>query len=128
MLKFLVTFILAISISSLHAQDSTLKEYAGKYTYASGSIIPSSELLVDGNVLKAISEQGNATLEKVSKDTFAVVEHNGMAYFSRNAEGKVARIKVVIGDLVLEGTKDGVTALLLNNKYFYTRKEAVSRK
>jgi hypothetical protein len=50
-----------------------------------------------------------------------------MVYFFRNAAGKVARIKVVVDDLLLEGSKEGVTAWFNRNKYYDDRKQIQAR-
>lgn len=91
-------------------QDSTLKEYVGSYKFPEGSFVTSAEISINGNMLYVSSAQGSSPLEKKAKDTFAFTNYNGMAYFFRNSEGQVAKIKVAVEDLLLEGTKDGVTA------------------
>lgn len=124
MKKFIAIICCSIVFLSAQAQDTTLKEYVGKYTYPAGSYITSSEIILDGDNLKALSDKGSATLDKKAKDTIALRERDGMVYFFRNAEGKVARVKVVIGDLLLEGTKDGVTAMLHRDRYLDVRKQS----
>ncbi len=111
---------------SAGAQDSTLKEYVGKYIFAEGSVVPSAEVYLNGNELTVNSVQGSSVMQKVARDTFALVSFDGMAYYSRNKSGQVSGVKVVVGDHVLDGVKEGVTANIKRNRYFLaTRRQTV---
>lgn len=112
MKKSLTAIIALLLFAGAHAQDTTLKEYVGRYSFPPGGPFSSADIALSGNVLTASSEAGSSPLEKRGKDTFALTAYNGTLYFFRNAEGKVARIKVEVSDLLVEGTKDGVTAWL----------------
>ena len=103
---------------SAGAQDSTLKEYVGKYIFPEGSIVPTAEVYLNGAELTVNSVQGSSVMQKVAKDTFALVSFDGMAYYTRNKAGQVSGVKVVVGDIVLDGVKEGVTAFINRNQYF----------
>ena len=124
MLAFLVS---AGLFAGAQAKDTTLKEYVGKYTFPEGSYVTTAEVNLTGDQLMVTSSEGNSPLEKKGKDTFALVSYGAMVYFFRNAAGKVARIKVVVDDLLLEGSKEGVTAWFNRNKYYDDRKQIQAR-
>ncbi len=110
------------------AKDTTLKQYVGKYTFPEGSFVTSAEIKMEGDVLTVTSSQGGSPLERKGQDTFAMTAYEGgMMYFTRNAAGKVAKVKVEVGDILMEGTKDGVTAWFNRNKYFDDRKKIQAR-
>jgi hypothetical protein len=117
MKKLLFSLLCMVALSAA-AQDSTLKEYVGKYIFAEGSIVPSAEVYLNGGELTVNSVQGSSLMQKVAKDTFSLISFDGMAYYTRNKAGQVAGVKVVVGDIVLEGVKEGVTAFIQRNRYF----------
>lgn len=115
-------------LANAQAKDTTLKAYVGKYTFPEGSFVTTADITLDGDVLTVNSSQGGSPLEKRGKDTFAMTAfEGGMMYFYRNATDQVARIKVEVGDILLEGTKDGVTAWMNRNKYFDKPKQIQAR-
>jgi len=125
MKKILFSFLCLVALSAA-AQDSTLKEYVGKYIFPEGSVVPSAEVYLNGNELMVNSIQGSSILQKIAKDTFAVVSFEGMAYYARNQAGQVSGVKVVVGEYVLDGVKEGVTAFINRKQYFMaTRQQAV---
>ena len=92
-------------------QDSTLKEYVGIYKFPDGSPVPNVEITIQDGNLFGNSANGSATLTKVSRDTFSIPSFNGMAYFKRNANGKISGIKIELTDVTMEGEKEGVGSL-----------------
>ena len=90
----------------VNGQDSTLAEYAGKYRFPSGSAVPESDIIYSNGTLSIASAMGNATLARVSADTFSLVEYNGLAVFSRNADRKIVSVRISVAGMDLEGTKD----------------------
>jgi hypothetical protein len=111
--------LLCISCGSLFAQDSTLIEYKGLYKFREGSPTPSVDITIDNGALYANSSIGSASMKWVSKDTFSIPDHNGMAYFYRSDKGKVNSIKVEVADLVLEGDKENPAMALTRRKRVY---------
>jgi hypothetical protein len=92
-------------------QDSTYKEYTGRYVFPAGSPAPDATVTQEGTTLYISSVIGSATLSRVEADVFSIVEYNGTATFRRSPEGKVTGIHVVVADLDLTGTRE-VPALL----------------
>ncbi|HEX2535048.1 MAG TPA: DUF3471 domain-containing protein [Chitinophagaceae bacterium] len=117
MKKFFSLLLLLNAVLFASAQsDTALSVYTGTYTFPEGSATPSVEITLRDGALFANSSIGTATMTKVSRDTFSLPEHNGMAYFSRNAEGKVVRIKVEVGDLLLIGDKQSTTVAWIRRR------------
>jgi hypothetical protein len=115
--------LLCISCGSLFAQDSTLNEYKGLYKFREGSPTPSVDITIENGALYANSSIGSASMKWVSKDTFSIPDHNGMAYFYRSDKGLVNSIKVEVADLVLEGDKqDPALAINRRKRVYYLSK------
>jgi hypothetical protein len=125
-MKKIFFFLLCFVAFSASAQDSTLKEYVGKYIFPEGSVVPAAEVSLSGNQLTVNSTHGSSVMEKRGRDTFALVSFDGMAYYTRNKAGQVSGVKVEVGEYILEGVKEGVTALLNRKQYFLaTRRQLV---
>ena len=107
MKKLLCLLMSAFVLLSAKAQDD-LKEYVGTYRFPDGSTIPTVDIKLDGAILIASSPAGSSPLEKLSRDTFSIVNYNGMMYFIRNAEKQVVGMKFEVQDVVQEGKKDGI--------------------
>lgn len=109
MKKLICLAIILPLFAGLYAQtkDSALIEYKGVYRFPDGSVVTSVEITVDNGSLVASSTMGSATLEKITKDTFNLTVYNGTVYFTRNTDGKVDGIKILVQDIVLEGKKEG---------------------
>jgi len=126
-------FLLLLSISLVYmaqaqakdstSKDSTLKEYTGNYKFPEGSYLTAIEVSIKDGKLYASSDKGASPLEQKAKDTFAFTNYNGMAYFFRNSDGKVARMKIDVEDILLEGNKEGVTAWIKQNNHLVKRKQ-----
>lgn len=119
MRKFLLFLSFFFSGYFASAQDSTLNDYKGIYIFKEGSPTPSVEISIQQGVLFASSSIGSGTLIRVSKDTFSIPDHNGVAFFYRNDQGKVKSIKVEVADLILEGDKDSASIALTRRKRTY---------
>lgn len=117
MKKLLFSLLCLVAITA-SAQDSTLKEYVGRYIFPEGSIVPSAEITLSNNVLTVSSTQGSSIMQRMAKDTFALVSFDGMAYYRRNDKGVVTGVRVEVGDFILEGTKENATTFFDRQKYF----------
>lgn len=100
-------------------EDTALATYTGTYTFKEGSPTPSIEITIQNGTLYGNSSLGSGSFARVSRDTFNIPEHNGAAYFGRNEGGKVKSIRIVVGDLVLEGDKPVAGIALLQRQRFY---------
>jgi hypothetical protein len=109
-MKKLITFCLGIiAFVFVHAQsDSTLKDYVGKYSFPSGSVVSEVSVSLDSTngVLTMYASAGNSVLEKTTdKDTYSIIAFQGTAVFKRNDNKKVIGIVIDAMSYHLEGTK-----------------------
>jgi len=112
MKNFLLVPFFTLFLCSLAAgQDAPLEQYIGKYVFPEGSAVPWVEVKLTEGVLITESPMGNATLQRIEKDLFSIVEYNGTSEFRRNADGKVTGIKVAVMGLEMEGTKEQTSLL-----------------
>lgn len=107
-MKSLATLLMLFFSFAATAQDSTLKEYVGKYSFPDGSPVTAAEVVLNGSELSVTSTAGASILEKRARDTFFLQAFDGLVYFRRNTEGKVSGLKVDVQGNVFEGTKDAV--------------------
>src|SRR5215217_2149231 len=106
---FSLFFLFMLMFGMVQAQDTTLKEYIGKYSFPDGTPVTLANVTLKDTVLTISSAQGSSDLMKRSRDTFALLSYDGTAYFIRNASGNISGIKVEVEDTVMNGTKDGAT-------------------
>ncbi len=123
-MKTLLTTLFALfAFNFINAQDSTLNEYTGVYTFPEGSAVTSVEIKIENGGLMANSSQGSSALEKISKDTFNLVAYNGLVSFHRDGESKIDSIRIEVQDIILEGKRDTSAAASLSAiqaKYNYS--------
>jgi hypothetical protein len=115
MRRTFVLFFVVLLSCVLRAQDSTLDEYVGTYKFPEGSVVPSVDIKLENGVLIGVSSAGSSALERISNDTFNLVQYNGTVYFIRDANKKVEGIKILAQDTVLEGKKESAG---LASRYF----------
>jgi hypothetical protein len=114
MKKFTLLVCAIVSFTLLNAQDTTLTEYVGTYTFPGGGPVTTVDVKVENGSLTASSSAGSSILEKVSRDTFNLVAYNGMVYFTRDSLKKVNGIKIEVQDTILEGKKESLDFSILN--------------
>ena len=118
MKKFALLVYAIVSFTLLNAQDTTLNEYVGTYTFPEGGPVTTVEVKNENGSLTASSSAGSSILERVSKDTFNLVAYSGMVYFTRDSSKKVNGIKIEVQDTILEGKKESLDSAILNcSKY-----------
>ncbi|TAE11971.1 MAG: hypothetical protein EAZ47_00495 [Bacteroidetes bacterium] len=105
-MKFLTTLLVVLVSSCAWAQVSDLTVYVGKYKMQAGAPIPEIEVTVNNGSLVMSAAMGQATLTRVSGDTFAIPSYNGYAYFIKT-EGRVTSLRIDAMGMILDGTKDG---------------------
>lgn len=105
MRKLMLSFF-AISLTCIVAaqQDTTLQQYTGKYKFPEGSVVTEVTVALENGVLLANSPMGSSELKKTEADVFEIVAYGGTATFKRT-EGKVSGVQMIVGDIILEGTK-----------------------
>lgn len=105
-LPILICFLIVVKLTLAQSPADSLREYTGIYKFPPGSEMISLEITVVNGGLFGSTNMGSGSLVRVNKDTFSIPEHNGIAYFSRNAEKKVVRIHLEVGELILDGEKE----------------------
>jgi len=105
-LTLLFCFIIVTKLALSQTPADSLREYTGIYKFPPGSEMTSLEITVVNGGLFGSTNMGSGSLVRVNKDTFSIPEHNGIAYFSRNAQNKVVRIHLEVGELILDGDKE----------------------
>lgn len=104
-MKTLATFcFFFFAVLACSAQDTTFKQYVGKYSFPDGSPVTSAEVILNGAELSVNSSAGASVLDKRGKDTFYLTAFDGFVYFLRT-EGKVSGMRVDVQGNVFEGVK-----------------------
>ena len=101
----------------------SLKEYTGKYKFPDGSEVTEIKVVIENGVLWANSDKGNSELKKIEKDVFEVVSYTGTATFKRDENGKINRLHVEVGDLIMDGTKSEETSSQQSDKLQRSQKK-----
>ena len=118
MRKLALFIIVSFGFVFSNAQDTTLNEYVGTYTFPEGGPVTTVNIKLENGSLVASSTAGSSPLEKISKDTFNLVTYNGKVYFTRDSTKKVDGIKIEAEDTILEGKKESLDSAILNySKY-----------
>ena len=118
MKKFILAVCAIAGFMLLRAQDTTMNEYVGTYTFPEGGPVTSVDVKLENGSLVASSTAGSSPLEKISKDTFNLVTYNGKVYFSRDSTKKVNGIKIEVEDTILEGKKEALDFAIINNSKY----------
>ena len=122
MKKLFLSLLMLAFIVTVHAQDSTLQEYTGKYKFPDGSVVTEIDLTIENGILTSNSTAGTSTLEKLGTDSFSVVSFQGVAIFKRDDNKKIAKVVIDAMGYHLEGAKDPAIAVS------YRKPEAVKNK
>jgi hypothetical protein len=103
---------------SVQAQDSPLKEYLGKYTFAEGSPVTEVVLTVQDSVLVSTSSVGAFPLEKKGVDTFYLAAYDALVIFKRDGNNIVTGVGINVQGMELIGTKAAASSALKQDFYF----------
>ena len=118
MRKLILSIMVCFGLVSLYAQDTTLNEYVGTYTFPEGGPVTTVDVKLENGSLVASSTAGSSPLERISKDTFNLVTYNGKVYFSRDSTKKVSGIKIEVEDTILEGKKESLDLVIFDNSEY----------
>ena len=118
MRKLILSIVVCFGLVSLYAQDTTLNEYVGTYTFPEGGPVTTVDVKLENGSLVASSTAGSSPLERISKDTFNLVTYNGKVYFSRDSTKKVSGIKIEVEDTILEGKKESLDLVIFDNSKY----------
>jgi len=103
---------------TVQAQDSPLKEYLGKYTFAEGSPVTEVVLTVQDSVLVSTSSVGAFPLEKKGVDTFYLAAYDALVIFKRDGNNVVTGVGINVQGNELIGTKAAASSALKQDFYF----------
>jgi hypothetical protein len=103
---------------TVQAQDSPLKEYLGKYTFAEGSPVTEVVLTVQDSVLVSTSSVGAFPLEKKGVDTFYLAAYDALVIFKRDGNNIVTGVGINVQGMELIGTKAAASSALKQDFYF----------
>lgn len=103
---------------TVQAQDSPLKEYLGKYTFAEGSPVAEVTLTADDSTLVINSAMGSTALEKKGVDTFYLAAYEAIVIFKRDGNNLVEAIGINVQGVELIGKKAAASSALKQDFYF----------
>jgi len=104
----LMTLSLGVFIT-VNAQESPLKAYAGKYTFAAGSPLAEMTVTIEDTTLVINSPMGNSPIEKKATDTFYLAQYDANVIFRRGADKAVVEVAIMVQGMELVGKKDPAT-------------------
>lgn len=103
---------------SVQAQESPLKEYLGKYTFAEGSPVTEVVLTLQDTILVSTSSVGSFPLEKKGVDTFYLAAYDALVIFKRNGNSAVEGVGINVQGMELIGKKAAASYALKQEIYF----------
>jgi hypothetical protein len=104
---------------SVQAQDSPLKDYLGKYTFAEGSPVAEVTLTAEDANLIINSAMGAVPLEKKGVDTFYLAAYDALVIFKRDANKTVESLSINVQGMDLIGKKVASAAIAIKEEDFY---------
>ena len=119
MKKMLLMGIVFLGIfATVQAQDSPLKEYVGKYTFAEGSPVTEVVLAIQDTILVSTSSVGSFPLEKKGVDTFYLAAYDALVIFKRGGNNVVEGVGINVQGMELIGKKSAASSALKQEFYF----------
>jgi hypothetical protein len=103
---------------TVQAQDSPLKEYIGKYTFAEGSPVTEVVLAIQDSILVSTSSVGAFPLDKKGVDTFYLAAYDALVIFKRDGNNVVTGVGINVQGMELIGTKAAASSALKQDFYF----------
>jgi hypothetical protein len=103
---------------TVQAQDSPLKEYIGKYTFAEGSPVTEVVLAIQDSILVSTSSVGSFPLDKKGVDTFYLAAYDALVIFKRDGNNVVTGVGINVQGMELIGTKAAASSALKQDFYF----------
>lgn len=121
MKKFITMLVVSFGlIISVKAQNSPLKDYLGKYTFAEGSPVAEVDLTLEEDTTLVInSAMGSTQLEKKGVDTFYLAAYDATVIFKRASNNNVDAITILVQGMELIGKKL-TSSVALRKESFYT--------
>ena len=103
---------------TVQAQESPLKEYLGKYTFAEGSPVTEVVLTVQDSILVSTSSVGAFPLDKKGVDTFYLAAYDALVIFKRGGNNVVEGVGINVQGMELIGKKSAASSALKQDFYF----------
>lgn len=103
---------------TVKAQESPLKDYIGKYSFAEGSPVTEVVVSLQDTSLIVSSSMGSVPLEKKGVDTFYLSAYDALVIFKRNSDGVVEAVGINVQGMELIGKKSAGSDALKQDEYF----------
>ena len=94
---------------SVQAQNTSLKDYFGKYTFPEGSPVTEISITAEDSLLTINSAMGSTALDKKGVDTFYLAAYDAPVVFKRDANNAVVSIIITVQGMELVGKKEEAT-------------------
>lgn len=110
MKKIAFSILASLSVICVNAQSEPapkppLEDFVGKYVFPEGSVVPDVDVTLSGSALTMTSAAGSSVLNELGRDSFQIVEFNGIAVFKRGEDKKVNGVHIEAQGYVLDGQK-----------------------
>jgi hypothetical protein len=128
MKKLFLLLIAITTVNLIHAQDTTLQQYTGKYVFPEGGPVPDVEVILSGDGLSMTSAAGSSTLLKLGVDSFQIVEFSGTSVFKRGEDKKVNAVHIEAMGYVMDGQKQSTGLWIFTAYYRPEKSELLNRK
>jgi len=128
MKKLFLLLIAITTVNLIHAQDTTLQQYTGKYVFPEGGPVPDVEVILSGDGLSMTSAAGSSTLLKLGVDSFQIVEFSGTSVFKRGEDKKVNGVHIEAMGYVMDGQKQSTGLWIFTAYYRPEKSELLNRK
>ncbi len=104
---------------TVNAQESPLKAYIGKYTFAAGSPVAEVTITLEDTALIVNSAMGSTAIEKKGTDTFYLAQYDASVVFKRDASNAVTEVAIMVQGMELVGKKEAVPAVATKEELFF---------
>ncbi len=129
MKKTIFCLVLGLAFISTNAQTDSLSQYAGKYVFPDGSVVPSVDVSMADGALSMSSTAGTSALTQLGVDSFEIVQFTGTAVFKRGEDKAVNAVHIEAMGYVLDGQKQPNGIWIFREYYLPGNKELLlSRK
>lgn len=113
---FLLSVVLLGIMVSVNAQESPLKAYLGKYTFAPGSPVTEITITLEDTSLIINSAMGNTAIEKKGVDTFYLAAYDALVVFRRGADHTVSEMAINVQGMELIGAKVAASSFAIKEE------------
>ena len=97
-------------MTAVNAQNNNLKDYLGKYVFASGSPVAEVTMTAEDSSLVINSAMGSVPLEKKGVDTFYLAQYDALVIFKRASDKSIESVSIAVQGMDLVGTKEAAAS------------------